>query len=233
MNKSYFSKLILTLIVVLLGSLFPQNVSANQDVKESYTIEGINYEKTEKDGIVIVTESKDGNLLNTYSYDTATTDMKIVDNEGATIDQYNLEEVAAEIEYESLNESKSASSGYTTMATTKTLKSRFSPWEYRKTGSRWRVTIVDRTKKIKYRTYNSKTSGHLIGFKNAIEDIRDAELAVISALGYNMAANAIAGLITGGLGTFIAVVSGGVAAVQAGNLIIKAMNRGKTHFYSL
>ncbi|GEL68076.1 hypothetical protein [Marinilactibacillus psychrotolerans] len=48
-----------------------------------------------------------------------------------------------------------------------------------------------------------------------------------------MAANALAGLFTGGIGTFIAVVSGGVAAVKSGNQILKAMNRGKAHFYKL
>lgn len=234
--KKSLSKIILTSILFLLGTLFPQNVSANTLEKETYVVDGITYEKTEKDGISTVIETKDGKMISTYKYNIETNEILITNKDGVNIGEYNLDDVEYDLGNELMGQPNLISSNNLVSkaaAKTTTLKSRFSPWQYKKTGSSWKLTIVDRATKTKTRTYNEKTSGHLMGFKNAIEDIRSGEMAVVTALGYNMAANALAGLFTGGIGTFIAVVSGGVAAVKSGNQILKAMNRGKAHFYKL
>lgn len=226
MNKKLRTVLLTIAAMFLMVPVFlPQKVNAATTAPETFEYDGAVYKIEYDENKTIVTEYRNNVKIGTTSYDKSEKVLTVSDSEDNET-EYTLEELKSAYKLQS-NYTSLASYSYVN------IKSRFSAYQYQKSGGRHTFTISDGGAKSKNVYYSSRTAGYITSFRRNIEDIRSAELEVIAALGWDMAVAVISGVFSAGIGAIIAIVGTLPSIISAGNKIILASNRARVDYYAV
>lgn len=224
-NKITSILLVIITAFLIVPILLPQKVNAVTTAPETFELDGSVFKIEHDENLITVSEYRDDIKVSTSTYDKAKEAVTIVDSENLKT-EYTLDELKNEYPLNS-------DSNFSVMSTNVNIKSRFSAYQYRQSGNWYTLTISDGGAKSKSVYYSRTVAGYLTSFRRNIEDIRSGGMAVIGALGLDMAAAVIGGLFTGGIGTVIAIVGTLPSIIAAGNIIIKASNRAREDYYAI
>lgn len=211
------------LVIIMILVLFPINSLAAQ-ASERYAIEtlfdGVTVEVDNEFEYVIKEVTSEGTTISTNNRVSHMLFIEKFDNAGnllsiSEIDLYALE--TGESDFGDL--SRATSSQYT-----------FSNREYyvnHSTGY-WKIRSGDNNK-IGYEK-NVNSTSYLESFREHVEEINSAELALIGVVGGTLVVAVVAGLLTGGVGAAIAAAEGIAGASAAIAILSKCINNADYYY---
>lgn len=114
--------------------------------------------------------------------------------------------------------------------------SMFSPWKYSSSGNKYTLTaVIDGTTVSKTVVQTANNKGYIESFCNAVDDIREAEKALVAEIGVDLVGSLILTALTGGIGlpALLAAIGASAGALSTGEKINSLYARAEKAYKAL